>query len=624
MKFAARALLVAYFLCLLPIALHAFENKECLACHDNVDQPRFEKSIHGKNLCTSCHTDVTKIPHEVTPGPVKCGNCHKIEDEIYRNGDHGIAVTSGVTDAASCKACHGEGHYLLNSRDTKSPVFRGNIVETCAKCHADAEKMAPYKLTVRDPYKSYMDSVHGQALQRGELFTAVCTDCHGSHDLHSPNNPESKIYKFNIPATCGKCHANDYNTFRISIHAQALAAGVKDAPTCTDCHGEHDIKSKTDVTSQVYPSQIVKTCGNCHASEKLASKYGLPADIIPTYLDSYHGTAYQYGSITVANCASCHGFHDILPSTDPRSSVSPKNIGDTCGRCHVGAGKSLAKGSVHVRPSLTRDRVLYYVTIIYITLIVLTIGGMLFHNLLDILRKLIRRYRKAKAEGAAMRMSLNERLQHFVLLTCFGVLVYTGFAHKYPTAFFSYPFSLGETGPLVRKVAHRVAGIIFILQMSYHFIWMTCTKYGREKVRALMPKLNDLKDALKLVGYNIGFVSERPKFDRYSYIEKAEYWALIWGSCVMIITGLILMFENVSLSFMPKWLIDVILLIHFFEALLATLAIVVWHFYWTIFDPDIYPMNFSWLTGKVTKEQLEERKEPVDEDEEEITDEHKD
>ncbi|MBI2341210.1 MAG: cytochrome b/b6 domain-containing protein, partial [Deltaproteobacteria bacterium] len=133
------------------------------------------------------------------------------------------------------------------------------------------------------------------------------------------------------------------------------------------------------------------------------------------------------------------------------------------------------------------------------------------------------------------------------------------------------------------------------------------TKHGRDKFIALLPRFRDIRDAISLVSYNLNFRKDRPKFPRYSYFEKAEYWALIWGSFVMIITGLVMMFENISLQYLPKWLIDVMLLIHFFEALLATLAILVWHFYWVIFDPEIYPMNWSWITGKHTSHQLGER-----------------
>ena len=112
--------------------------------------------------------------------------------------------------------------------------------------------------------------------------------------------------------------------------------------------------------------------------------------------------------------------------------------------------------------------------------------------------------------------------------------------------------------------------------------------------------------------YNLGLIKNKPVHARYSYIEKAEYWALVWGSAVMVSTGVLLVFENVAMKWFPKWAIDVATTIHFYEAVLATAAIVVWHFYFTIFDPDQYPMNWSMMSGKAKKEENEESKPPAD------------
>lgn len=156
-------------------------------------------------------------------------------------------------------------------------------------------------------------------------------------------------------------------------------------------------------------------------------------------------------------------------------------------------------------------------------------------------------------------------------------------------------------------IFYRVSGVVFIALLGYHAMWMTATRYGRAKLAALLPGHGDLKDALAVIKYNLGMSVSKPIFKRYNYVEKAEYWALIWGSFVMIITGLVLMFRDISLHFFPKWLIDVMLVVHFFEAVLATLAIIVWHLYWVMFDPDIYPMNWTWITGKETEHWLEDR-----------------
>jgi cytochrome b subunit of formate dehydrogenase len=603
--------IIIFLLIIIPFSADAAKNEDCFGCHYDVDQEKFESSIHGNNLCTSCHSDVKNVPHSKKPGKVQCGDCHQIEQQIYLNSDHGKAVAKGSTDAASCKSCHGDNHYLLNYRNPESQVSREKINDTCAKCHDDTKRMEPYGLTQAKPGKSYVMSVHGQAFEEGMVSAAICIDCHGSHNLHSPNNPESKIYKFNVPATCGKCHENVFNTYNMSVHAKYLQRGVKDAPVCTDCHGEHSIKSAKDPDSSVAAKSIVMTCSSCHASEKLTTKYNLPVDVKNTYMESYHGIAFQFGSKVTANCASCHGFHTVLPSDDPRSSIHPDNVGRMCGKCHIGAGKQLAKGSVHIRPSQKSDRVIFYVSLFYIIMIICVIGGMLFHNFLDLGKKMHFHYRKALEEGVMLRMTRNERWQHVILLLCFIILVYTGFAYKYPNAFYSYPFNAVEWGATFRSLLHRIAGVMFIIFMGYHGGWLVATKRGREKLVALMPRWQDAKDAINLIRYNLGMAPERPRFDHYNYIEKAEYWALIWGSFIMIITGLVMMFRDLSLQYFPKWLIDVMLVVHFYEAVLASLAILVWHFYWVMFDPHVYPMNWSWRTGKLTEHQLTERKEGI-------------
>jgi cytochrome b subunit of formate dehydrogenase len=117
--------------------------------------------------------------------------------------------------------------------------------------------------------------------------------------------------------------------------------------------------------------------------------------------------------------------------------------------------------------------------------------------------------------------------------------------------------------------------------------------------------MKDLKDFLQRIRFNLGKSKDTPRFGRFSYVEKAEYWALIWGNGVMIITGILLWFDNYFIQFLPKGVLDVSLIIHYYEAILASLAILIWHLYSTVFNPQVYPMNPSWLNGKMPKEMFE-------------------
>ncbi len=242
----------------------------------------------------------------------------------------------------------------------------------------------------------------------------------------------------------------------------------------------------------------------------------------------------------------------------------------------------------------------------YTLLIILIIGGMLFHNALDMLRHVIRKY-KESTKGEILRFALLERIQHIVTFATFTVLAYTGFVLKFPDLFLFSWIANSAAAMGMRALVHRIAGVIFIALCFYNLYYMLLTARGREQLKAIFPVLEDLKQAIQNLLYKTRLSRNKPHFDRFDYGEKAEYWALVWGGLVMITTGLILWFPNFFLGFMPKWLLDVSKAIHFYEALLASSAIVVWHFYFVFFSPEVYPVNWGMLTGRITEEDLEEK-----------------
>ena len=588
--------------CPVAASVDGTDNASCLACHGDpsadrfIDPAKYAGSIHASNRCTSCHADIHGLPHDVPLKPVSCATCHRVETEIYLSSDHGIALKAGVSEAASCRSCHGNPHELLNSRNPGSPVARANIPNTCAQCHARTEEMERFHLGQPAPVASYTESVHGLALmEKGVASAAVCTDCHGSHDLHRATTPASKLYWQTLPATCGKCHENIRQTYARSVHGQAVAAGKRDAPVCTDCHGEHSIAAVKLVASKVSPAKIPETCGQCHAAERIVTKYQLPEHVVDTYMESFHGLALQLGSVIAANCASCHGAHDILPSNDLRSSVHPDNLAKTCGKCHAGVSAQVAQGQIHsgTRPGL-EHRMVGMVRRFYLTLIALVIGGMLIHNLLDFLRKFRAHYRRMASLGLPIRMALGERIQHVVLTITFVGLAYTGFALKSPQAWWASPF-VGRVD--WRSVGHRVFAITFCVLALYHLWYLLATPKGRRHLKALLPRPIDVIQPFQMLGYYLGRRRERPVFAYYSYVEKAEYWALVWGSIVMVLTGTLMTWEGWTLRLFPKWFFDAVVTVHYYEAILACLAILIWHFYFVIFDPEEYPMKWTWVTG---------------------------
>ncbi len=198
------------------------------------------------------------------------------------------------------------------------------------------------------------------------------------------------------------------------------------------------------------------------------------------------------------------------------------------------------------------------------------------------------------------RMTVNQRWQHLILLSSFIVLVITGFALKFPDTWFAHTLGMGEN---LRGIIHRIAGVVLIGAGIYHVFYLAIAREGRRLLRDIAPRPKDAFDALATMRYYLGLSGEKPKFGRFNYAEKAEYWALVWGTALMGLTGIMIWAKVWVGDLLARWWVDVATAVHFYEAILATLAIIVWHFYQVFFDPDVYPMNWAWWDGKMPVEQ---------------------
>lgn len=538
---------------------------------------------------------------------------HNTSHTEYEKGFHAKALQAG-TKAASCLDCHTLNRditTMLPASDPKSTINRANIAATCGRCHGDKNVMQGSGISNR-PLLAYQESVHAKAMARGNLSAAVCTDCHNAHDIEPAANGQSSIARVNIPTTCGKCHSTESNEFMQSIHGQAIVRGVSRSPVCTDCHGIHNIIKPFDkATATATTAVATDSCAKCHEGVTLTQEFGVAGERVSSYKDSYHGLASQLGSKVVANCASCHGVHNILPSSDSRSMISASNLQQTCGQCHVGASANFTKGKIHLTSELTSSvsshdlgaqgtRIVRW---IYLPLIILTIGGMAAHNALVWRKKALAKRRQARS---IVRLTANQRLQHWLLLTSFIALVLSGFALQYPDSWLAWLLGSNE---YLRRIMHRVAAVVMLVVGAYHLLYLALSKDGRRWVKDMMPKLKDVRDVIGNFAYYLGLKREKPKIARFGYAEKAEYWAVIWGTFIMGLTGLMIWFKISFFSFLARWWIDIALAVHFYEAVLATLAIIVWHFYHVIFDPDVYPVNFAFLDGRVSEELYKEEHE---------------
>jgi cytochrome b subunit of formate dehydrogenase len=613
---AFTAVFVACFL-LLPRAGIALDADPCLECHDVLGD--FSVTPHGETECLECHVGADSRRHRRGLDPVDCEACHEDIVEVQADSVHGEHGTRHVADAEvpSCGDCHGQLHTMGPSSDPASPVYSGRQGETCGACHGSGRPAPAGVRTVR-PIEAYTASVHAQAAGAGNGGPG-CSDCHTAHSPLHTADPASSIHRSNVPDTCGGCHRGITRRFERSIHGLAAAAGVEDSPVCTDCHGEHRILAVGSPDSPVSATNIpTRVCGPCHADLELGDKYGLDADQVPSYDESFHGLASRGGSQRVANCASCHGVHNILPSSDPDSYIHPENLAKTCGNCHEGAGTQFAIGPVHVLAEDTPNIVAHWIRAIYIPLIWVTVLGMLLHNLLDLVKKTqtYSLWRRRAPEHCAIRerMSVPFRITHAVAAVSFIVLVVTGFALKYPESWWAAPLQAWNNE--LRGIVHRIASVGLMGAFVFHFVHLAVSSRARKQMAAFLPRFADFSEFGHRIAYNLGRRVEPPAPVRVGYVEKLEYWAALWGTVITAVTGLILWFENWTLTWLPGWVPEAATILHFLEAILATLAILVWHFYFVIFDPAVYPMDTAWLTGKPPFARAEERGEVVYEDSE--------
>ena len=289
--------------------------------------------------------------------PPECSSCHDQAQKLEKSAHTGLP----------CDTCH-ESH-------EKYPHPAGIPKPACTTCH-------------QDQAGDYAGSVHGQARKSGNEGAPDCALCHGS--AHELLPPKSQTFRTAVPDTCGMCHTEVVEQYRASVHGQALARGITQAPLCTDCHGEHKILKHTNEASPVNAAHIRDTCGSCHGDVRLTRKFGMPSDRLVSFDSSFHGLAAKSGSQTVANCASCHGVHNILPSSDAKSTINAKNLPKTCGQCHPGAGHALRHQPGARRRRRHEPAALRWVREFYLLVIPVTIGLMLLHNGGDWIRKLIR------------------------------------------------------------------------------------------------------------------------------------------------------------------------------------------------------------------------------------------
>ncbi|MCY2924863.1 MAG: cytochrome c3 family protein, partial [Planctomycetota bacterium] len=618
-------------------------NSACLECHSDktlsktnaagkevslfVDEARLKATVHSTNTCAGCHADITsKHPDDNVPAqPPSCVKCHEQPARQYAASVHGVSHTQGATGAANCWDCHGS-HDMLSAKDPKSPVFKLNLPGTCAKCHSSPGLAQQYQMKYPEAAAQYMDSIHGRALLKMGLIVAPsCNDCHGVHDIKRAVDRESPINHANVAKTCGKCHVGIEEIYNKSVHGQLLAKGDKRGPVCTDCHTTHEVETPKNGHFKMASDQ---RCGKCHQ------------DRLEHYRDTYHGKAMALGKPNVASdvaaCYDCHGHHDVLPPSNPASRLSKTNILATCQQCHPTAKSGFTEYRPHANPLDGKNYPLLHA--VFLGMTGLLIGVFTFfglHTLVWLVRAFYlylhdsKKFREAKVKTQTddewfSRFAPFERFLHFLVVTSFLLLVLTGMPLKFYYTDWAKVLFRVIGGADTARALHRLGAIVTFLYFGLHVASLVGRSWrGRAKIRdpqtgrvslkrlwqvlfgadSMIPTLQDWRD---FVAHNKWFFGKGPKpqFDRWTYWEKFDYFSVFWGVAIIGVSGLIMWFPTFFTRFMPGWVINIALVIHSDEALLAAGFIFSIHFFNTHFRIEKFPMDTVIFSGRVSKNEL--------------------
>jgi len=585
------------------------------------------RSSHAKLDCSECHAP-TSTGAKASPddgkaiGKADCGHCHEKQLHAYEQSVHAEASHKGQTGAATCANCHGS-HFILPASDSRSQVFKRNLPETCGTCHKNPETAKKLGIVRPDAVNFYLESLHGKALvEQGLLAAPSCTDCHSdSHTIRKASDPRSTVSRQNIPKTCGRCHSGPLNEYALGIHGKKLAEGDKKAPTCSDCHTAHEIVGPTG-RFKLASDQL---CGKCHMPR------------LREYLQTYHGRAHDLGSQNVAACFDCHGTHAILPVSDPNSTLSAANRLATCNRCHHNAPAQFTSFRAHAD---YRDRVhyplLYWAFVIMTSLIVGTFGVWGLHTLLWLSRTMVVYFKNPEAFRAEKKLARDDsqgklytrfrpvdRFCHFLIIVSFLILVSTGMPLKFHDSAWAKEVFNFLGGAHVAAKLHRFGAVLSGAYLTIHIIsllspvrrrWRTFRdEQGRFRVRKLLafvfgpdsplPNLNDLRDARDHVKWFFGR-GPKPKFDRFTYWEKFDYFAELWGSAFIGISGLLMWFPVQVSHVLPGWIVNLAQIIHSQEALLAAGFILTFHFFNSHFRLEKFPLDTVMFSGRITEAEM--------------------
>jgi len=557
--------------------------------------------------CAECHEDVafTSTAHP----DLVCQDCHTNVTTEHEGSD-----LEPLTNENSCAECHGK---LLRSLGRS--VHEDDVL--CVDCHNGphdislvndlASAVSPVKQiehcggchdTPASLIDGYLTSEHGKALLLSGLINAPsCSDCHGDHRILAVSSDNAPAAHENSPDMCGSCHLLLLENWKEqSAHGQQWLAG-EEGPVCIDCHATHEVADPTTAASRLSSAD---NCGGCHE------------EYLTTFRDGFHGKANNLGFVSGATCADCHTPHNNFAADNPLSSVNPANLVATCSQCHDDVSQSFVSYDPHNDPTNPDDN--YVVYIVWFFMTALLIGVFAFFGVHDVLwlqRSLVGVMRGEfdekfdKTGQYVRRFTKSNSRMHVVVIITFLLLAMTGLPLKFHAAPWAQTLMNLLGGIDSARVIHRIAAIgtfgymvVHIVQIFYRWA------INREKglfwgPNSLVPQPSDLKDFWANIRYFL-YMGERPAGDRWTYFEKFDYLAVFWGVMIIGLSGLMLWLPGLFTSFLPGWALNAAYVVHSDEALLATGFIFIFHFFHTHLRPESFPMDPVVFLGKMPLQQF--------------------
>jgi cytochrome b subunit of formate dehydrogenase len=446
---------------------------------------------------------------------------------------------------------------------------------------------------------------------------AVCSECHNTHSFDVPadkKSPQYAAWRKEIPALCGEsCHDEQLETFAESVHGQeVLDKNNAKAPVCTSCHTNHEITNTSLASFKLLNNE---ECGSCHK------------DRLKTYRDTYHGQVTKLGYAETAKCYDCHGSHGILSAKNPESMVHPDNRLETCRECHDGKKRPLATaGFATFGPHAHSHDFEKYPQMWIATkfMVALLIGVFAFFWLHSGLwyyrewqdRKAHKAVPHVRTEGLSQdekkffqRFPVGWRIAHLAFALITMTLVLTGTAALFSHTSWAPVVAQALGGARGLALIHRVAAALFISIFFIHFIYVMQKLLRDRSFRwfgpdSLVPNWKDLSDMVGMFKWFVG-KGEKPRFDRWTYFEKFDYWAVFWGVSIIGASGLLLAFPSVTATYLPGWVFNVATVVHGEEAFLAAVFLFTVHFFNNHFRPDkLPPPDIVMFTGTQSLEEF--------------------